>query len=150
LTSDTIGAIVDDFPGRIPDAEELALRAAAQSLVSEYFARLDRADVDGVLELYADDASLAGLQGKPAIRQSILDNSGAVAGRDSPHLPTNIRASVDGDRVIVNFTVVAYSMDGPGPYPAIAILKQSQILKRSASDGSLRIEEHSLQGFELE
>jgi ketosteroid isomerase-like protein len=52
------GDLTADYPGRIPTADELALRAAAERLVSEYFARLDRADVDGLLELYADDATL--------------------------------------------------------------------------------------------
>lgn len=138
-----------DQPGRIPDVEELRLRAAAERLVGEYFARLDRADVDGLLELYADDATLQGAQGKAAIRQAILGSSAAAAGKDSPHLPTNIRAASVGDGVAVDYTVVAYLKEGPGPYPAIAILNQRQILKRSASDGCLRIVEHQVLGFDL-
>ncbi len=138
-----------DSPGRVPDLEELALRAAAQALVSEYFARLDRADVEGVLELYAEDATLEGATGKEAIRQTILANSGAVAGRKSPHLPTNIRASVTEAGVLVEYTVVAYHQDGPAPHPIVAILNQRQIHKRSASDGSLRIVEHRVEGYDL-
>jgi ketosteroid isomerase-like protein len=138
-----------DYPGRVPDAEELGLRAAAQRLVGEYFARLDRADVEGLLELYADDATLQDAKGKAAIRQAILSSSAAVAGRKSPHVPTNIRAASIGDCVAVDYTVVAYLQEGPGPYPAIAILNQRQILKRSASDGSLQIVEHQVLGFDL-
>jgi ketosteroid isomerase-like protein len=140
---------MDDVPGRVPNLEELALRAAAQRVVSEYFARLDRADVDGVLALYADDATLQGIQGKDAIRQSILKNSGAVAGRRSPHLPTNIRATAVADGVAVDYTVVAFLQEGPGPYPATAILNQRQVLKRSASDGSLQIVDHRIDGYDL-
>jgi ketosteroid isomerase-like protein len=141
---------VTDYPGRIPDAAELALRAAAERLVGEYFARLDRADVEGVLELYADDAVLQAVKGKDAIRQAIVSSSAAVAGQKSPHIPTNIRAASIGDGVAVDYTVVAYLQEGPGPYPAVAILNQRQILKRSASDGSLQIAEHRVQGFDLE
>jgi hypothetical protein len=129
---------------------ELGLRAAAERLVSEYFARLDRADVAGVLELYADDAVLQDATGKDAIRQIILSTSGAVAGKNSPHIPTNIRAASIDDGVAVDYTVVAYLQEGPGPYPAIAILNQRQILKRSAADGMLRIVEHRVQGFDPE
>ena len=118
--------------------------------MSEYFARLDRADVEGVLELYADDAVLQAVQGKDAIRQAIVSSSAAVAGQKSPHIPTNIRAVSTGDGVAVDYTVVAYLQEGPGPYPAVAILNQRQILKRSASDGRLQIAEHRVQGFDLE
>jgi hypothetical protein len=140
---------VTDYPGRIPDATELALRAAAERLVSEYFARLDRADVEGLLELYADDASLQGAKGKAEIRQAIMSSSAAVAGKDSPHLPTNIRAASFGDGVAVDFTVVAYMREGPAPWPAISILNQRQILKRSGPDGGLQIAEHLVHGFDL-
>jgi hypothetical protein len=140
---------MNDYPGRIPDAEELGLRAAAERLVGEYFARLDRADIDGLLELYADDATLQGAKGKEAIRHAVLGSSAAVAGKDSPHIPTNIRAASIEDGVAVDYTVVAYLREGPGPYPAIAILNQRQIMKRSASDGSLQIVEHQVTGFDL-
>jgi hypothetical protein len=138
-----------DHPGRVPDAEELGLRAAAHRLVGEYFSRLDRADVEGVLELYAEDAILESVKGKAAIRQSILDSSGAVAGKTMPHLPVNIRASAVDDGVVVDFTVVAYSLAGPGPYPAVAILSQRQVHKRTGPDGSLRIAEHYVQGYDF-
>jgi ketosteroid isomerase-like protein len=140
---------MSDYPGRIPDVAELGLRAAAQHLVSEYFARLDRADVEGLLELYADDAVLQDAKGKAAIREAIVSSSAAVAGQDSPHIPTNIRAASTGDGVAVEYAVVAYLREGPGPYPAIAILDQRQILKRSAADGRLPIVEHQVTGFDL-
>jgi SnoaL-like domain len=140
---------VSDYPGHIPDVAELALRAAAERMVSEYFARLDRADVEGVLELYADDAVLQGAKGKAAIREAIVSSSAAVAGKDSPHIPTNIRAASTGEGVAVDYTVVAYLREGPGPYPAIAILSQRQLLKPSAADGMLRIVDHQVTGFDL-
>lgn len=141
---------MNDYPGRIPDVKELALRTAAQHLVAEYFARLDRADVEGILELYADDATLQGVKGKAEIREAILSNSAAVAGKKSPHIPTNIRAASIDDGVAVDYTVVAYLQEGPGPYPVIAILNQRQILKRSAPDGSLQIVDHQVLGFDLQ
>jgi ketosteroid isomerase-like protein len=45
-------------PGHVPDAAELALRSAAQLVVTEANARLDNGDIDGALDLYADDAVL--------------------------------------------------------------------------------------------
>jgi ketosteroid isomerase-like protein len=139
---------VVDFPGRAPDLEELALRAAAHCVVTELFARLDRADVEGVLELYAEDATLEAAEGKSAIRQAILHSSGAVTGTPTAHVVTNVRASTIGDGVVVDYMVVAYALDGPGPYAANVILNQRQILKRS-SDGNLRIVEHRVQGYDL-
>ena len=142
-------SFMTDYPGRIPDAEELGLRAAAERLVGEYFARLDRADVDGLLELYADDATLQGAKGKEAIREAIVSSSAAVAGKDSPHVPVNIRAAAAGDGVEVDYTVIAYLREGPGPYPPVAILNQRQILRRSPPDGRLRIVDHQVTGFDL-
>jgi len=138
-----------DYPGRIPDLAELALRSAAQRLVSEYFARLDRADVAGVLELYSDDATLQDAKGKEEIRQAILSSSAAVAGKNSPHIPQNIRAASVDDGVVVDYTVVAYMLDEPGPYAAHAILNQRQVLKPRAADGALQIVDHRVQGFDL-
>lgn len=140
---------MSDHPGRVPDVEEVALRAAAQRVVGEYYARLDHADVEGLLELYADDATLEGATGKEEIRQTILRSSGAVAGRKSPHLPTNIRAAAVDDSVVVDYTVVVYLQEGPGPYPATAILNQRQVLKRSGPDGHLLIVDHRVQGYDL-
>jgi ketosteroid isomerase-like protein len=132
----------------VPDAEELALRAAASAVVTEVFARLDRADVEGVLELYADDAVLEGAKGKSAIRQSIIHSAGAVSGRPTAHIVTNLRASATQGRVVVDYTVVAYELEGPGPYAANVILNQRQIQERSA-DGNLRIVEHRVEGYDL-
>jgi hypothetical protein len=139
---------VIDFPGRLPDAEELALRSAAQSVVIEMFARLDRADVEGVLELYAEDAILEGAEGKSAIRQSILRSAGAVNGRPTAHIVTNLRAWAQDDGVAVEYRVVAYELDGTGPHPAHIILAQRQIQKLGP-DGNLRIAEHRVEGYDL-
>ncbi len=72
-----------------------------------------------------------------------------MAGRNSPHIPLNIRAAAADDGVMVDYTVVAYMLDEPGPDPAHAILNQRQILKPRAADGGLQIVEHLVQGFEL-
>ena len=45
-------------PGHVPNAAELALLSAAQLVVTEVNARLDDGDIDGALDLYADDAVL--------------------------------------------------------------------------------------------
>jgi hypothetical protein len=58
--------------------------------------------------LYADDAVLQDAQGRDAIRQAILSSSTPVAGKQSPHIPTNIRAASIDDGVAVDYTVVAY------------------------------------------
>jgi hypothetical protein len=117
-------------------------------VVTEYFARLDRADVEGVLELYDEEAVLEGARGRDAIRQSILQSAGAVNGRPTAHIVTNLRASAAQGRVAVDFTVVAYALEGSGPYAASVILNQRQIQKRSP-DGNLRIVEHRVMGYEL-
>ncbi len=139
---------VTDFPGRVPDAEELALRAAASAVVTELFARLDRADVDGVLELYAEGAVLEGAKGKDAIRESVIHSSGAVSGRPTAHIVTNLRASPTDGVVVVEYTVVAYDLEGSGPYAANVILNQRQVQERSP-DGNLRIVEHRVEGYDL-
>jgi len=128
--------------------EELALRGAAHRLVAELFARLDRADVEGMVELYAEDATLEGAEGKDAIRQAIRDSSGAVRGTPTAHVLSNVRATVIDDRVVVDYTVVGYVLEGPGPYAANVILNQRQVHSQS-SDGSLRIVEHRVEGYDL-
>jgi ketosteroid isomerase-like protein len=133
----------------VPDGEELALCAAASRLVIELFARLDSADVEGVVELYAEDAVLEGANGKGAIRQSVINSAGAVAGRPTAHIVTNVTASATGGRVAVDYTVVAYTLEGPGPYAPSVILNQHQILERGP-DGNLRIVEHRVKGYDLE
>jgi hypothetical protein len=138
-----------DDPGRLPDADEVALRTAGQAVVTELFARLDRRDFEGAVELYAEDAVLEGARGKSEIRETILRSVTANAGQPTNHTVTNVRAAVTGHaEIVVYYTVVAYRLGGPGPYAAHAILNQQQIL-RVAVDGHLRISEHRVEGYDL-
>jgi hypothetical protein len=138
-----------DDPGRLPDANEVALRTAGQAVVTELFARLDRRDFEGAVELYAEDAVLEGARGKREIRETILRSVTSNAGQPTSHTVTNVRAAVTGEaEIIVHYTVVAYRLGGPGPYTAHAILDQQQIL-RVAADGNLRISEHRVDGYDL-
>jgi hypothetical protein len=138
-----------DDPGRVPDAGEVGLRAAGQAVVTELFARLDRRDFEGAVDLYAEDAVLEGAKGKTQIRETILRSVTSNAGQATSHTVTNIRAAVTSHgEIIVNYTVVAYRLGGPGPYSAHAIIDQQQTL-RVAADGKLRIREHRVEGYDL-
>jgi hypothetical protein len=138
-----------DDPGRVPDADEVGLRAAGQAVVTELYARLDRRDFEGAVELYAENAVLEGAKGKSEIRETILRSVTSNAGQPTSHTVTNVRAAVTGpSEVVVHYTVVAYRLDGPGPYAAHAILDQHQVL-RVAADGNLRIHEHRVEGYDL-
>jgi hypothetical protein len=139
---------VDD-PGRVPEGDEVGLRAAGQAVVTELFARLDRRDFDGAVELYAEDAVLEGAKGKNEIRETILRSVTSNAGQPTSHTVTNVRAAVTGHgEIVVQYTVVAYRLTGPGPYSAHAIIDQRQTL-RVAADGNLRIGEHRVEGYDL-
>ena len=138
-----------DDPGRVPDAGEVGLRAAGQAVVTELFARLDRRDFEGAVELYAEDAVLEGAKGKTQIKETMLRSVTSNAGQATSHTVTNIRAAVTSHgEIIVNYTVVAYRLGGPGPYSAHAIIDQQQTL-RVAADGNLRIREHRVEGYDL-
>jgi hypothetical protein len=138
-----------DDPGRVPDAREVGLRAAGQAVVTELFARLDRRDFECAVELYAEDAVLGGARGKTEIRETILRSVTSNAGQPTSHTVTNIRAAVTGHgEIVVDYTVVAYRLGGPGPYSAHAIIDQQQTL-RVAADGNLRIGVHRVEGYPL-
>jgi hypothetical protein len=135
-------------PGRVPDAAELALRSAAQLMVVEVNARMDAGDIEGALELYADDAVLQAVKGKPAIRQTMLHSSAAGAGTPACHVVSNMRCVTEDDSVAVHCTVVAYLLDSPRPYGANVILNVHYVMK-PASDGNLRIVEQRVDDYEL-
>lgn len=102
-----------------------------------------------MVELYAEGATLEGAVGKEAIRHAIHHSSGAVRGTPTAHVVTNVRSSVVDGRVVVDYTVVGYVLEGSGPYAANVILTQRQIHERS-SDGNLRIVEHRVEGYALD
>jgi hypothetical protein len=135
-------------PGRVPAAGELALISAAQLVITELNARLDRFDIEGALDLYADDAVLEAVQGRDAIRQTIMHSGAAGSKRRACHVVSNVRAVTDEDAVVVDCTQVAYLLEGPPPYPANIILEVHYVLRPSA-DGSLRIVEQRIPGYHL-
>ena len=138
-----------DDPGHVPDGAELGRRSAAQFMVTEVNARMDAGDIDGALELYAEDAVLQDVRGKPAIRQTMLHSSAAGAGRPACHVVSNIRCSTEGDSVLVHCTVVAYLLDSPRPYGANAILNVHYLMK-PGSDANLRIVEQRVDDYEID
>ena len=74
---------------------------------------MDAGDIEGALELYADDAVLQAVKGKPAIRQTMLHSSAAGAGTPACHVVSNMRCVTEDDSVAVHCTVVAYLLDSP-------------------------------------
>ena len=136
-------------PGHVPDVAELALRSAAELVVNELNARLDRGDIEGALDLYAEDALLESAQGKDAIRKTIMHTSAAGLGRKACHVVSNFRGSVEGDTVVMDTTQIAFLIDGPPPWPANSVLLQVRYVLKPASDGNLRIVEQRVPGYEL-
>ena len=109
-------------PGHVPNAAELGLLSAAQLVVTEANARLDDGDIDGALDLYADDAVLEAAGGRDArrrdaIRQSIMRNAAAGAGRLALHVVSNVRAFTDDDAVVIDCRQVAYLLESRAPSP---------------------------------
>lgn len=121
---------------------------AAQALVSEYFARVDQRDIPGAVALYAEDATFLGARGPAEIRETMLRGLQNNVQHRSKHVIANLRSSsADADLVLVEYTALAYTLDGPGPFAARSILDQ-QMLLRPGAEGGLRIVEHRIFGFE--
>ncbi len=135
-------------PGRLPEVAELALSSAAQLVITELNARLDRCDIEGAVDLYADDAVLVAVRGRDAIRKTIMHSAAAGAKQRACHVVSNVRAVVEEDTVTIDCTQVAYLLEGPPPYPASIILEVHYLLKPSA-DGNLRIVEQQVPGYQL-
>jgi ketosteroid isomerase-like protein len=135
-------------PGRVPSADEAASRLASFAVVIEVFTRLDAKDIDSALELYADDATFLQAQGKEAIKDTMVRGMAPNADKRSRHVITNLRASrVDHVDIAVEYTAVAFTLDGPGPYAARAVFDQRQV-HRLEADGRLRVVDHQILGFE--
>jgi hypothetical protein len=140
-------------PGTIPPLEELGLRMAGESLVVEFFARVDRVDLDGAVELYADDAVFLGARGRLEIRATMARGLAAHAGLRSRHVIGNLRSRVAQGMVLVEYTNVAYTLDRPGGLPdgsviARSVLDQEMLLRKDPA-ARLRIAEHRILGYEL-
>lgn len=136
-------------PGHVPDFAELALRSAAEFVVNEVNARLDNGDVDGALELYAEDAVLEAVRGRDAIRQTIMHNAAAGLGRKACHVVNNYRGFIQGDAIVMDTTQIAFVIDGPPPWPASSILLLVRYILKPSSDGNLRIVEQRVPGYQL-
>jgi uncharacterized protein (TIGR02246 family) len=134
----------------VPDPEETAVRQAGQGLPAEYFARIDRADLDGAVELYTEDATFLGARGRAQIRQRMEQGLAPNAGKRSRHVIANLRSSlVDRDTLLVEYTAVAYTLDGSNPVAARSVFDQEMVIRRGP-EGWLRIADHRIIGFEPE
>ncbi len=136
-------------PGHIPDVAELALRSAAEFVVNEVIARLDNGDVEGALDLYAEDAVLESVRGRDAIRQTIMHTAAAGLGRKACHVVSNLRGSIEGNTVVMDTTQIAFVIDGPPPWPANSVLLLVRYVLKPSSDGNLRIVEQRVPGYQL-
>lgn len=134
-------------PTAVPTLDQGVLLLAAHALVAELFARIDRADIDDAAELYAEDASFLGARGPAEIRQTMQRGLEANAGHRSRHVIGNVRSGITEDgSVLVEYTVVAYTLDGTGPPAPRTVIDQEQVVRRRP-DGRLEIAEHRLLGF---
>jgi ketosteroid isomerase-like protein len=138
-----------NHPGHVPDVAELALRSAAEFVVNEVNARLDNGDVDGALELYAEDAVLEEVQGRDAIRQTIMHTAATGLGRKACHVVSNYRGFIENDAVVMDTTQIAFVIDGPPPWPANSVLLLVRYILKPSSDGNLRIVEQRVPGYKL-
>jgi ketosteroid isomerase-like protein len=134
-------------PGLVPEVGEVARRLASQAVVAEIFTRLDAQDIDGALELYDDDAAFLQARGKAAIKDTMTRGMAANADKRSRHVIANWRSSQpDGDTMVVEYTAVAYTLEGQGPFPPRAVFDQRQV-HRLDPDGRLRVTDHQILGF---
>ncbi|HEY8527158.1 MAG TPA: nuclear transport factor 2 family protein [Acidimicrobiales bacterium] len=133
-------------PGQVPTPAAAARLLASQALVAEVFARLDAGDVDGAVALYADDAVFLGAVGRAAIKDTMVRGTARHAGR-SRHVIANLRAELDGDTTVVEYTAVAYTLDGPGPYAPRSVYDQVQH-HRPGPGGALRVVRHEIFGLD--
>jgi ketosteroid isomerase-like protein len=134
-------------PTAVEALHEGALQLAAQALVMELFARIDRRDIDGAVGLYAEDAVFLGATGRTEIEQAMRAGLAPNAEHRSRHVIANVRSSMlDGDSVLVDYTALAFTLQGPGPFAARSILDQQQVIRRSHS-GKLEIAEQRIPGL---
>lgn len=136
-------------PGEVPSPGAAARLLASQALVAEVFARLDAGDIDGALALYADDAAFLGAVGRAAIKDTMVRGMAPNAGRRSRHVIANLRAALDGETTVVEYTAVAYTLDGPGPYAPRSVFDQVQH-HRPGPGGALRVVRHDIPGLDLD
>jgi len=124
-----------------------------ESLVVELFSLIDRLDLDGAVELYADDAVFLGARGRPEIRRTMERGLASHADVRTRHVIGNLRSHVVRGAVLVEFTNVAYTIPGPEEVPGGSVLARSvldqEMLMRRDPDARLRIAEHRIIGYEL-
>ncbi len=139
----------DERPGSVPEADEQGRLIAAPSVVTEYFARVDRRDLDSAVDLYADDATFMGATGKGAIRTVMERGLAPNAHRRTRHVVANVRAShVDQATVRIEYTALAYTLDPPAP-PVLRTVLDQEMYLRPDQEGRLRIADHRILDFQL-
>jgi ketosteroid isomerase-like protein len=139
----SVGCGPDDGAGA--GDEDAALCLAGQALVAEFFDRVDRGVLDDAVGLYAADAVFLGAQGRSAIRETMVRGLAPNADKRTRHVVGNVRSYPDGGVLVVRYTALAYTLDGPGPYAARSVLDQEMCMRRGP-DGRLQIVEHRIFG----
>jgi hypothetical protein len=136
-------------PGSVPGPEELGLRLAAQALAIEYFARIDRRDLDGALGLYAEDAVFLGVRGRDAIRAVAERGLAANAAHPTRHVVANLTASAAAEpgSAVVRFTALAYTL-AAGERPRLRTVLDQQMRVGRQPEGRMRITEHQIPGYD--
>ncbi|WP_238429833.1 nuclear transport factor 2 family protein [Frankia nepalensis] len=130
--------------GMVPAFDEVARRLACADVVLEIFRSFDAHDIDGALEFYADDAVFLGVTGREAIKEKMRAGLAPNAARRSRHVIGNLQASALDSRVmLVRYTAVTHTLDGPGPYPPRSVLDQEQE-HRCEPDGTMRVIRHHI------
>lgn len=132
-----------------PTLREMALLLSGQNFVAEYFARVDRRDVDGAVLMYAEDAVFLGALGRAEIRRTMEKGLAAHADRPTRHVIANVRASLrDPVTVLVEYTALAYTLGTDGPLSPRSILDQEMHMRAGDAD-RLLIAEHRIAGFRI-
>jgi hypothetical protein len=140
-------------PGAIPSLEEMGVRMAGEALVIEFFALVDRVDLDAAVGLYTGDAVFLGARGRVEIRATMERGLAANAGVRSRHVIANLRSRLVGGNLLVQFTNVAYTLDDSeepahDPVSARSVLDQEMLIRRE-SGSNLRIAEHRIIGYQV-
>jgi hypothetical protein len=136
--------------GAIPGSEDWGLLLAGPAVTVEYFARLDRRDRAGALDLYAEDARFLGARGREAIGAVMERGLAPNAGHRTRHVVANLTARCADAGVVVSYTVLAHTLDDGGGPPALRTVLDQEMHLRPVPGGPLRIVEHRIFGFDPE
>jgi hypothetical protein len=134
--------------GAVPGPEDWGLLLAGPAVTVEYFARLDRRDRAGALDLYAEDAVFLGAHGRESIGAVMERGLAPNADHRTRHVVANVTARCADAGVVVAYTVLAYTLDDVGGKPALRTVLDQEMHLRPAPDGPLRIAEHRIFEFD--